>query len=229
MKGCSWQRNPLRRRNHPRENETGLQISMLQISSRIPQWLISSMETSGRLDTLGISWGVLAVARSSLLVDARASADTWPNHSHSTLWGIVCGTTCSKTNPKSTCTLFCLCQPSFVVGPRCLHCMVGIPGCGICCFPTLPEQLAEKNSMEKKFLWLDIFAIVQDPGSEKQQTEVAQIEQVVRSIGQTCIVVPGHGSVGFALLPSKLSWCCLEIAYTHHLSALVTPFILPET
>lgn len=88
---------------------------------------------------------------------------------------------------------------------------------------SVPGNLAKQNGPQKTFLWMDIFAIVQDPGSTKQQSEVAQVGEVVRTIGKTCIVVPGHGSIQFALLPARRSWCCLEIAFTtqNNLSARV--------
>ena len=77
------------------------------------------------------------------------------------------------------------------------------------------------NSHNTTHMWVDIFAIVQDPGSVKQKAEVARIGEVVRSIGKTCLVVPGHGSLHFALLPARRSWCCFEIAYTQFLLARV--------
>lgn len=86
---------------------------------------------------------------------------------------------------------------------------------------SLPGRLAKKRGLSNTFLWLDAFAVVQDAGSDKQQKEVAQIGRVVRSIGQTCLVLPGHGTIHFALLPARRSWCCLEIAYSQNLSARV--------
>lgn len=84
-----------------------------------------------------------------------------------------------------------------------------------------PGRLAKKRGLPNTFLWLDVFAIVQDSGSVKQKREVAQIGSVVRSIGQTCLVLPGHGTNHFALLPARRSWCCLEIANSQKLSARV--------
>lgn len=87
---------------------------------------------------------------------------------------------------------------------------------------SLPGQLAAKfTATGKVYLWLDIFAIVQHPGSTKQRDQVAKIGHVVKSIGRTCLVVPGHGSPRFALLPARRSWCCFEIAHTQALSARV--------
>lgn len=82
---------------------------------------------------------------------------------------------------------------------------------------------AEAGERADVFLWIDIFAIVQDPGSTLQQSEISSIGDVVRSIGNTCLIVPGHGSPSFALLPARRSWCCFEIAFTkeNQLSARV--------
>jgi hypothetical protein len=82
------------------------------------------------------------------------------------------------------------------------------------------ESQPEKSKKERTCLnldtclWIDHFSIVQDPGSISQEVEVAGICDVVRTIGSTCLIVPGQGTPQFALLPARRSWCCLEIAFT---------------
>jgi hypothetical protein len=76
----------------------------------------------------------------------------------------------------------------------------------------LPEATV-RDWPENAAVWMDVFAINQVEDIPRNFM-VKEIGQVVASIANTLLVLPGDGMPSFALLPAMRSWCMYEMAMT---------------